>query len=81
MRQTYFCPNCRGLIVYPDRFCGTCGTGLKWEIQQTEPHFTSPSHKSSADAAVKLHDDISKLLAEFFDRRAKDAIEETHARQ
>jgi len=37
MRQIYFCPNCRAPIGYGDRFCGTCGINLKWEILQVPP--------------------------------------------
>jgi hypothetical protein len=79
MRQAYFCPNCRGTIVYPDRFCGTCGTRLIWETQQSES-VTSPAGRSSSTSGAKtIHDDISKLLAECFDKLAREAKGQTHA--
>jgi len=34
MQQIYFCANCEAPIGYGDRFCGSCGIVLKWEIQQ-----------------------------------------------
>lgn len=73
MRQTYFCPNCRGTIVYPDRFCGTCGTALIWDVQPAGPESANISDKNSAEAAAKLHDEISKLLAELFQGHEKHA--------
>jgi hypothetical protein len=78
MRQTYFCPNCRGTIFYPDRFCGTCGTGLIWEIQQ--PGSAMPAGRSSSAGAAKpIHDEISKLLAECFDKLARENGGRAHA--
>jgi hypothetical protein len=73
MRQAYFCPNCRGTIVYPDRFCGSCGTALIWEIQPAGLESANMPDKSSDDAAAKLHDEISRLLAELFEKREKHA--------
>lgn len=34
MRKEYFCPNCAALITCGDRFCGNCGTALRWVIPQ-----------------------------------------------
>ncbi len=35
MREKYFCPNCRAVITCGDRFCGNCGTALRWVIPQS----------------------------------------------
>lgn len=37
MRKTYYCPNCRASIYYGEKFCGNCGTGLKWVVYNTPP--------------------------------------------
>jgi hypothetical protein len=64
MRQIYFCPNCRAPIVYGDRFCGNCGVNLKWEITQIPP-------QSLPLTAKPISNEISKLLADFFNKQAK----------
>jgi hypothetical protein len=44
MRQVYYCPNCRASIVYGEKFCGNCGTGLKWMVVKTPPPYQHESY-------------------------------------
>ncbi len=37
MRTTYYCPDCRAPIYYEEKFCGNCGTSLKWMVVNTPP--------------------------------------------
>jgi len=74
MREKYFCPNCRGVITCGERYCGTCGTALRWVIPQSipeiaeEPHDatrTAPGKGSATGTMTSLGADVVKLLVEF----------------
>jgi hypothetical protein len=44
MRKTYYCPNCRSPIYYGEKFCGNCGTSLKWMVVNTPPLYPPSAH-------------------------------------
>jgi len=44
MREKYFCPNCRAVITCGEKFCGNCGTALRWVIPQALAQPSSPSN-------------------------------------
>ncbi len=41
MRQMYSCPKCNGRLVYGETFCISCGSTLKWLVQE-KPLVSSP---------------------------------------
>ena len=74
MREKYFCPNCRGVITCGERYCGTCGTALRWVIPQSIPDIAEEPHDATRTARGKsaatgtmtsLGADVAKLLVEF----------------
>ena len=74
MREKYFCPNCRGVITCGERYCGTCGTALRWVIPQSIPDIAEEPHDATRTARGKsaatgtmtsLGADVVKLLVEF----------------
>lgn len=50
MREKYFCPNCRAVIICGEKFCGNCGTALRWVIPQT---FSDSLSHDSQDTAIQ----------------------------
>ena len=74
MREKYFCPNCRGVITCGERYCGTCGTALRWVIPQPITDTAEPLRdimpaargKGAATGTMtSLGADVAKLLVEF----------------
>jgi hypothetical protein len=52
MQEKYFCPNCAAVITAGERYCGNCGTALRWVIPQSLPD--DPSDNSSRTAWKQL---------------------------
>ena len=74
MREKYFCPNCRGVITCGERYCGSCGTALRWVIPQSITDTAEPLRdimpaargKGTATGTMtSLGADVVKLLVEF----------------
>lgn len=74
MREKYFCPNCRGIITCGERYCGTCGTALRWVIPQSISDIPEPPRditravrrrSAATDTMTSLSADVARLLAEF----------------
>jgi hypothetical protein len=54
MREKYFCPNCSALITTGERFCGNCGTALRWVIPQVLTQISDTSNSSQTTAGRQL---------------------------
>ena len=73
MREKYYCPNCRSIITCGEKFCGYCGTALRWVIPQTitgtaetPATGTSAAAKGTATGTMtSLSADVARLLAQF----------------
>ncbi len=48
MQEKYFCPNCRAVITAGERYCGNCGTALRWVIPQSLEPETPPDNSRIA---------------------------------
>jgi hypothetical protein len=71
MQGTYFCPNCGVSVKYTDKFCGYCGSNLNRDMR-TNNAIVPEDKNSSVSAPVKpISDEISKLLADLFNKRLK----------
>lgn len=73
MREKYYCPNCRSIITCGEKYCGYCGTALRWVIPQaiTDNDGTPAAGRSVAGKGpatgtmTSLSADVAKLLAQF----------------
>jgi hypothetical protein len=70
MREKYFCPNCRAVITCGERFCGNCGTALRWVIPQSFED-DSPSDNPQNTAGRQLQKAGRPADADTFNRRGK----------
>jgi DNA-directed RNA polymerase subunit RPC12/RpoP len=46
MSQQLSCPNCGSSVAFGMRFCGNCGTGLNWPVQQQIQQSIFKRHQS-----------------------------------
>lgn len=76
MREKYYCPNCRSIITCGERYCGYCGTALRWVIPQSITGTSEPPAAVRRAAAggpatgtmTSLSADVARLLAQFEQR-------------
>lgn len=71
MQETYFCPNCGVSVKYADKFCGYCGLNLNRDMRTNNAIVPEGKHSSVGAPVKPISDDISKLLADLFNKRLK----------
>jgi predicted amidophosphoribosyltransferase len=69
MQETYFCPNCGVSVKYTDKFCGYCGLNLNRDMRTNNAIVAEGKHSSVSAPVKPISDEISKLLADFFNKR------------